>query len=123
MSTSIRHPDISLRLLKNVGRTTIDRNVPVSERFSGQKTSIDLKPFLGEHGSVQVSKNIREPAGSFVITLTDMVSVDAQDSLYGLIEPMDVVEIRIAADAYKSVAQIPIMMRGFVSEITRDEAM
>lgn len=123
MSVEIRNPDVSVRLLKNVGRSTIDGKVPVSERFRGRKSSIDLKPFLGEGGSVRVTKSVREPAGSFSLVLTDMVDNDSQDSLYGLIEPMDVIEIRMAANSYKSVGDLPIMMRGFVTEIRRSIAV
>lgn len=119
----VRHPGLSVKVFKNVGRSTIDGSVPVSTRFSGQKRSIDLVPHLGEHGNVSVTKSVREPAGAFSIALTDQIDSDAQDSLYGLIEPMDVVEIRMASDAYKSVGELPIMMRGFVSNVKRDETM
>lgn len=123
MRINVRHPGLSVKLLKNVGRSTIDGKVPVSARFSGQKRVIDLAPFLGEQGAVNVTKSVREPAGAFSITLTDMINQAAQDSLYGLIEPMDVIEIRMAGDAYKSSGQLPIMMRGLVSKIGRAEAM
>jgi len=123
MKITVRQPGISLKLRKNIGRSTIDGRVPVSARFQGQQREVELSPYLGEHGSVHVRKSVREPAGAFSITLTDQVNDAAQDSLYGLIEPMDVIEIRMTGDAYKSVEQLPIMMRGFVSEVRRTQAV
>lgn len=123
MPVKIRKPSISITLQKTVGRSTIDGAVPVSERFAGQRRSIDLTPFLGEQGSVTVSKSVRDPAGSFSIVLTDRISIEEGDSLYGVVEPMDLIEIRMAADAYKTPTQLPIMMRGFVSEVRRSNMM
>jgi hypothetical protein len=105
-----------------VGRQTIAGGVPVSTRFSGQKRTIDLAPYLGDNGSVRTAKSVRTAAGTFTIELTDQIQIDAQDSLYGLVEPMDVVEIRMTGDAYK-YATIPIMMRGFVSNVRRVQVM
>lgn len=123
MRISVRHPGISVKLRKNIARTTIDGKVPVSSRFQGREQEIELSPYLGEHGSVRVHKSVREPAGRFSIELTDQINDKAQDSLYGLFEPMDVVEIRMTGDAYKSANQPPIMMRGFISDIERTQAV
>lgn len=71
---------------------------------------------------VRVGKSIRSGAGTFSIELTDQIKTDAQDSIYGLIEPMDVVEIRMAGDAYLNPT-IPIMMRGFVSNVRRIQSI
>lgn len=118
-----RHPAISVKLLKNVGRTAVTNGVAVSDRFANtQNRTIDLAPFIGEHGSVRVSKSIRAPSGSFIIELTDQIKLDAQDSLYGLIEPMDVIEIRMTGEAYKNPT-IPIMMRGFVGKVRRVQSV
>ena len=113
-----RHPGLSVILKKNVGRSTLTTGVPVSDRFSGIQKTIDLSPFIGDHGGVRVSKSVRSAAGNFVVELTDMIKIDAQDSIYGLVEPMDVIEIRMAGDAYKTPT-MPIMMRGFVSNVRR----
>lgn len=118
-----RHPAISVKLTKNVGRTAVAGGVPVSDRFAGtQNRTIDLAPFLGDSGGVRVSKSVRSAAGTFTIELTDQIKLDAQDSLYGLIEPMDVVEIRMASDGFKTPT-IPIMMRGFIGEVRRQQGM
>ena len=128
----IRQPGLSVILRKNVGRATLDGKLPVSQRFAGQNKTINLTPFIGEQGRVVVRKSVREPAGSFTITFGDQIS-DADDTVYGLVEPMDVIEIRMAGDAYehpKSAstgnarpASLPIMMRGLVSRVHRHEGM
>lgn len=117
-----RHPGLSVKVFKNVGRQTVTGSVPVSSRFSGQKRTIDLAPYLGDDCVVRTAKSIRQAAGTFVIEITDQIKLDAQDSLYGLIEPMDVVEIRMTGNAYK-FSRIPIMMRGFVSQVRRVQSM
>lgn len=117
-----RHPGASIKVFKNVGRQTVTGSVPVSSRFSGQKRTINLAPYLGDGGAIRVAKSVRAAAGTFSIQLTDKIQVDAQDSLYGLIEPMDVIEIRLAGDAYKH-SRLPIMMRGFVTSIRRVQEM
>lgn len=132
-TVKVRHPGLLVILRKNVGRSTVDGKSPVSERFAGQQRSIDLTPYIGEHGAVRVSKSTREAAGGFVITFADRINPDAQDTMYGLIEPMDVIEIRMAGDAYshprpvttgpQAPRQLPIMMRGLVSEVTRSEGI
>lgn len=118
-----RHPALSVKLMKNVGRTAVAGGVPVSDRFAGtQNRTIDLAPFLGDGGGVRVSKSVRSAAGTFSVELTDQIKIDSQDSLYGLIEPMDVIEIRMTGEAYKNPT-IPIMMRGFIGEVRRVQSM
>ena len=124
MAIQTFQPKCSVVLKKNVGRTAAANGVPVSERFKGSKKTIDLTPYLGAGGSVVVSRSTREPAGMWSVTLTDQINPDASDSLYGLIEPMDVVEIRMAHDpSVYGAAGMPIMMRGFVSEVRRGSVM
>ncbi|MBT7307608.1 MAG: hypothetical protein HN842_05280, partial [Gammaproteobacteria bacterium] len=83
--------------------------------------SIDLTPFMGLGGSVHTSKSINEPAGTFSISFPDKMSEEHSDSVYGLVEPMDQIEIRIAHDHQS--AELPIIMRGFVSSISRSETI
>lgn len=130
MQISVRDPGIQVVLKKNVGRSTTDGNAPVSVRFAGQSRTVDLSPYLGEQSSVRVSKSVREPAGSFQIVLVDRINKAAMDSLYGLIEPMDVIEIRMSGDAFKNggvgsvlLPNLPIMMRGFVSNVRRAQGI
>lgn len=119
MQVSVRDPGIQVLIQKNVGRTVMSEGIPVSSRFAGQERTIDLTPHLGEHGSVTTSKSVRDPAGTFSITLSDKINLAGGDSIYGLIEPMDVVEIRMSANAYQSTQKLPIMMRGFISNVRR----
>jgi hypothetical protein len=126
-----RKPGLRVTLIKNVARTTLNGTTPVGNRPS-QSQSIDLTPYIGEHNGVRVSKSVREPAGSFSVTLTDELFYAGKtsygDSLYGLIEPMDSIEIRMTGNAYKqsangSTANPPMMMRGFVSRVRKVETM
>jgi hypothetical protein len=121
-------PKVSVILRKNIGRSAAGGGVPVSERFKGAARTVDLTPYLGDAGGVVVSKSIRQPEGMFSIVLTDRMTPDREDSLYGLIEPMDVIEIRMAHDVsdndYAALPKhMPLMMRGFVGDIGRDQIM
>lgn len=123
------HPQIEVTLIKTINRTGMSfdndgnrQGAKVDERYKVQR--IDLKPFLGEAGGVRTSKSVREPAGGFAITLADQMHPTHMESLYALIEPMDLVEIRFCHDAAEmSGKRPPIIMRGLVSEIRRDESM
>ena len=119
-------PKVSVILKKTVGRTTVGADIAASQRFTGARRTIDLTPLLGEAGAVIVSKSVREPAGMFSVTLTDQLLLQELDSAYGIVEPMDIIEIRMARDTslYSSLPQsMPMMMRGFVSDIRRTRAM
>lgn len=123
MTVTIRHPNISLKLIKAVQRKVISKDkatLAPGERFTGAKQEVDLTPFIGESGSVRTSKSVREMAGAFSITLADRMDEALQDSLIGLIEPMDVIEIRFAAKHHPGLAGgLPIIMRGIVSSVRR----
>jgi hypothetical protein len=126
MSVPTFEPQISVVLKKNVGRKSVTGGNPTSQRFQDSSHEIDLTPFLGD-GSVTVSKSIREPAGMFSIVLADRISASL-DTIYAAIEPMDVIEIRMARDVSKYTSSgftknMPIMMRGFVTDVTRDEGI
>lgn len=92
---------------------------------------IDLTRFFGDGGGVSTNKSIRDAAGNFTITLLDIMFSDfqAMESMYGLIEPMDMVEICFCHDAAtmmtktKTAGIPPVVMRGFISEVRRDEAI
>ena len=119
-----RNPQISVRLYKTVQRGTVDGKKGVSVRYHGKSEYIDLTNFLGDGSSVRTSKSVREPAGGFSITFADKMAggAGALETVYGLVEPMDSVEIRMWGDG-AVVGDYPIVMRGFVSEIGRGQGM
>lgn len=120
MAVNAYRPQLSVKLLKNVGRSTVGGNVAASTRFTGAKKSVDLTPYMGEGDNLVMSRSVRDPAGTFSISVTDKQDPDSGDSLYGLFEPMDVIEVRGARDpsAYPP-GQLPILFRGFVTNIRR----
>jgi len=124
MKIDLRKPGIKVLLRKNVGRTTVAGNAPLSHRYTGSGGVIDLTQYLGEHGSVRVTKSVRGGAGAFSIAFPDQIYAGIGDTLYALIEPMDSIEIYMAGNAFKYVGTgLPIMMRGFVSNVQRQRGM
>lgn len=120
-------PKVQVRLIKAFPREDIVPDVPVSARY-GVLKSIDLTPYLGESGGVRTSKGVREPAGGFSITLADKAHTIFYETLYALIEPMDLIEIRFAHDPSDYAKpdkgyEPPVVMRGLVSNVTRSESM
>lgn len=107
-------------------RQTIARNQSAkSARYSGTQKDYSLNGFLSEDSSVTCSRMINGPHGSFQLVLADrgILHGGSIDSLYGLVEPMDVIEIRMAQRPYQYGGQLPLVFRGIVSEVRRDEAM
>lgn len=124
MKTETHNPQLRVVLHKTIGRKTLDGSEPVSVRFDGTADQIDLSPYLGDGSAVVTSKSIREPAGGFTITLIDRPydGAGSLETLYGIIEPMDFIEIRMKHVADGSPL-VPIVMRGFISEVRRSETM
>lgn len=127
-------PQITLHLYKTISRTTIDGQSAVSTRYQGKDEYIDLTPFLSEGSTVRTTKSVREPAGAFSITFADKPqknlsglpnspSAMALESIYGLVEPMDMIEIRMWGGLGSKPAKLPIIMRGFVSDVQRSQTM
>lgn len=127
MAVKSYKPRASILLKKNIGRQTIGDNIAASERFRGGEREVELMPYLGQSGSITVAKNVREPAGMWSVTLVDRMVEEFEDSLYGLIEPMDLVEIRFARDvslyAGTTPKSMPLKMRGLVTSVRRDTIM
>ena len=118
-------PQVQVLVYKNVDRTTAGDGVPLSKRYTGSDRVIDLAPWLSDVGGVRTSKSVRDPAGGFSITLCDRVHGKDLDSLYGLLEPMDMVEIRMSREPHlrgENGGKLPIIMRGFISDIRRPES-
>jgi hypothetical protein len=120
-------PQISVILAKNIGRSTVGGSIGVSQRYAGVDRAFDLTPYLGDAGLVMTSRSTRQAAGMWSVTFGDQMEPTQQDSLYALIEPLDIVTIRMARDGSKyggsSAAALPIIMRGFVTSVRRETAM
>ena len=97
------------------------------DRFQGAQAEIDLSPYLGETSTVTTQKGINQPAGGFTIRVGDRLYpaqrqvAGAVDSLYALVEPMDVIEIRMRRAP--GTGNAPLVMRGLVSTVRESEAM
>lgn len=115
-------PQFRVTLFKTVKRDTIDGEEKVSVRYGSTTKTIDLTPFLTDLSTISTSKSVREPAGGFAIAVSDQpYSVPTgTDTLYGVVEPMDMIEIRFR-HAPNGSAQLPVVMRGFVSDVSRNE--
>lgn len=127
-------PQISVHLYKTIERKTIDGQAGVSARYQAKEDFIDLTPFLNLGSAVRTSKSVREPAGAFSITFADRpqnsltgmaasVSLTAIESVYGLVEPMDLIEIRMWSGVGVKPEKLPIIMRGFVSDVSRSQGV
>lgn len=117
-------PKLQVTLVKRIDRAKNGQSVRFSQAAG---RTIDLSPFIGEGCEVSTDKNIRSPVGCFTITVFDKPETNVGgvlDSLYGLVEPMDYVEIRMARrpELYAG-SQPPVIMRGFVRSIRRCETM
>lgn len=120
-------PKVEVRLVKAIRRLDVAPGVGAASSRYLEQRDIDLTPYLSESGGVRLTKSVREPAGAFSVTLADRAHPELLETLYALIEPMDLVEIRVAHDpaAYREQAgyRLPVVMRGLVSTVVRNEAM
>jgi hypothetical protein len=143
-AVKIYDPNLQVMLYKTISRTTLNGSNPTSQRFQGTSRTIDLTPYFGEGGSVRTTKSVREPAGGFALLFADQPFIGEYanqqtfETLYGLVEPMDYIEIRFRHNLPTSSTSAgvstgspvsapsskpPIIMRGFVSDIARSETM
>ena len=119
MSIKIYNPAIAVTLFKMIKRVN-----GVAQRYAGLRRQIDLTPYLGEGGAVRTSKSLSAPAGGFTISFPDQPDTTSGDTFYALIEPMDMVEIRMARNPGQYAGgKLPLIMRGFVSTVRRVESM
>lgn len=114
----VHAPQIQVKLIKLVSRRD-----GVAERYARAEREIDLTPFLGETGTVRTARGVRECSGGFTIAVADRVHAASGDSLYALVEGMDMVEIRMARWQVEAGEKLPLVMRGFVTTIRRKEGM
>jgi hypothetical protein len=125
----VYQPSIRLTLVKTRARDVVSGNLPANaERYKIPRI-FDLTPYLSD-GGVRIQKSVREPAGAFSISLTTRPYGDMLETLDMLIEPMDMIEIRMAheppGDDTTPEARNnwpPVVMRGFVSQIAKSESI
>lgn len=124
-------PKIEVRVIKSSRRAEVSSGMATASRYR-DLASLDLTPYLSDSTAVRIGKSVREPTGAWSISLVDRMVPKVGESLYALIEPMDMIEFRLAhnpADPdYASTSgghryQLPVVMRGFVSSITRSRSM
>lgn len=127
-------PEMSVHLYKSISRQPQEGGLPTSERYAAKAAYIDLTPFLGDGSQVQLTKNVRDASGSFTVTFADRPNVsnvvtglrlpeETLESIYGLVEPNDILEFRMWDGLGTRPDPLPIKMRGFVSEVSRARQM
>lgn len=114
-------PQISIWLIQARPRDEIATDVPSNRTTHAD--GIDLTPYLCDNSSVSATQTTRGEAGAFTIRFSDKPNKKLMDSIYGLVEPMDLVEIRMTHDPVESGQKIPIIMRGLVSSVSRSEGV
>lgn len=87
---------------------------------TGGGASWKLTDLLGEGCSLTWSYSVRQAAGSFQIVIADDSRPLGGESPYYWAAPMDGIEIRASHDDSNS---LPLVFRGFVSEVRREEVM
>lgn len=119
MSVRVDTPGIQVKVIKLVGVAN-----GVAYRWQTANSEFDLTPMLGEAGAVRTTKSVGEGCGGFSISFADEQDPSGLDTIYGLVEPMDLVEIRMAREPWRYAGgPLPLIMRGFVSAIRRSETL
>jgi len=111
---SVHTPGIDIVLIKTVNRI----NVSSSDGSNAKNARISLTPYLNEGSSVTVTKAINTPSNSFAIRMGDQLVQGYGDSIYSVVEPMDVVLIYMS-----QVGKPKIVMRGVVTDTSLDESI
>lgn len=124
MTIKLFAPKLEVRLIKTDCRDELAPGQATAARY-GKLQALDLTPYLFEGATVLVQRHLREPAGVWSFALADRMLPEFGETLYALIEPQDMIEIRIAREPNDPAygGSLPIVMRGFVSRITRRRAM
>ncbi len=110
---------VTVTLRKLVNRT----NSAAGAAAASQK-SIDLTRYISENDSIRTVKSLSQSGGGFTISIADQLSAEIQDTIYALVEPMDMIEIRAAREPQAYAGQnLPLIMRGYVSAVQRSESI
>lgn len=97
---------------------------------------MDITGYLGDNSTVTVTRSVRDASGTFVVRFADQPNRNFQQTMYRLIEPMDMIIIRMSHDPaktggspddpltpYGGGSNIPLIIRGMVTTINRNETM
>ena len=102
----------------------VHRESSMAGAASAPQKSIDLTNYLADTSTVTTIKTLDQPFGGFTVTFPDQLNLSLQDTLYALIEPMDVIEIRATRSPQNYRGKpLPLIMRGFVSSVQRSETI
>ncbi len=118
MAIKVFTPLIQVTLVKTTGLAN-------GTAYRGASSGVDfadITELLGDAGAVRTVKGVDGEAGGFSISFADGVQNDLADTAYALIEPMDMVEIRMSR-LQLGGGELPLVMRGFVSQIERGETI
>lgn len=127
-------PRCSVKLFKSISRRPDGEGLPASLRYSNKDDGIDLTPFMGDGSSIVTEKSIDSPTGTFTLTFLDKPQNVGEvvgpgtlspglESVYGLVESMDAVEIRMWSGKGRQPDPLPIKMRGIVTRVRRERSM
>lgn len=119
MSIQVDTPEIQIWLVKTTGLAN-------GSPYRGASASIDgsdITELLGDAGTVRTVKGLDGQSGGFAISFADGAERQVADTAYAVIEPMDMIEIRMARTALTAygAGALPLVMRGFVSQVQRVE--
>lgn len=115
-------PQISVIVTKARNRTEIAPGMPVDGTRYSQLPTIDLTPYLGDGSHVSVVKGTRQPSSGFSLRFADQPH-ELMSSVGTMLEPMDLIEIRIGEPQEKINGKLPLLLRGFIGDISCTETM
>ena len=122
-------PKLEVRLIKTARRDVVGLDVPAAKRYASLD-AIDLTPYLADSTPVRLGKSVRDASGGWSLMLVDKPVPGTMETLYALIEPMDIIEFRLAHAPFEyrgesgvNKYKLPVVMRGFVSVIARTRSM
>src|SRR5690242_8080146 len=89
MVVSVDTPAISVVITRMTNRTASGPS-----GFAQPFQRVDITPYLGIAGTVTTQKTIGASCGAFSLSFADQMHPEYGDTVYALLEPMDMVEIR-----------------------------
>lgn len=120
----VRQPKVSIWLYKPRDRQNLGGTYSASQRFRNVR-QVDITSHLSDDSGFRTTRSLRDPnGGNFQIVFIDkplIAGANFGDSLYGLLEPGDFIEIR--ATGLSQDSTYPLLMRGFVTSVVSSESI